>query len=151
MRTINATLLSSQATLHGQPCLSLVIGTSPNTIDVSAYVVGYAYEERLDYEAGLTLYLDNKTGYFNALTGDKAYIAHGATISFARGLTVAGTDYTEEIPRCWIETLSYTHEGGQQLFTIECIDWIGKLAKYRAATVVTWSSTSATTILECAP
>lgn len=147
MRTINATLLTNQPTLSGKPCLSLIVGTAPDTVDLSSYVIGYTYEET-DREAGLTLYLDNKTGIFNTLTGDLAPVTHGAAIAFARGLTVAGTDYTAELPRCWIETLSYTHEGGQQLFTIEGIDWLGKLARWRAATIQSWSSTSVTTILE---
>jgi hypothetical protein len=147
MRTIDATLLSNQPTLRGRPALSLIIGTDPNTIDVSAYVLGYSYEESSS-EAGLTIYLDNKTGFFNTLSGDKANIVHGADTEFKRGLTVAGTDYLDELPQTWIECLSYTHEGGQQLFTIECIDWLGKLARWKASTIQTWSSTSVTTILE---
>ncbi|MBN1137742.1 MAG: tail fiber protein [Anaerolineae bacterium] len=148
MRSINATLLANQTSLNGEPCLSLVIGAAPNTINVSAYVLGYDYEEIADAEAGLTIYLDNKTGHFNTLTGSKAYITQGAPISLSRGLTVAGADYTAELPRTWIETISYTHEGGQQLFTLECIDWLGKLARWRASSIQTWTATSATTILE---
>jgi hypothetical protein len=41
MRTINATLLTEQKTLGGEPVVQVVIGTAPNTVDVSAFVVEY--------------------------------------------------------------------------------------------------------------
>jgi hypothetical protein len=140
VRTIDATLLTQQKTLRGKPVVQLVIGTAPNTIDLSAYLLSYDYEEE-DLEdtgvsqAQLTLVLDNKSGYFNSLTGDKAYITHGA-------------DVEEELPQCWIESFSYTYEGGVAHFVIEAIDWKGRLGHHQLTTAQSWSATSATTILE---
>ena len=148
MRTINATLLANQDALSGNPCRSCIIGTAPNTVDVSSYLLAYDYSEDLKAEGGLTLVLDNKDGHFNSLTGSLAYLTEGAVVEFKRGLTIAGSDYVEELPRCWVEGWGYEYEGGTSTFIIECIDWRGKLARWRAASVQTWSDTSATTILE---
>lgn len=153
MRSIDATLLTNQKFHGGDPVVQLVIGTAPNTIDVSAYLLGYDYEEE-DLEntgvsqAQLTLVLDNRAGYFNTLSGDKAYIAHGADVELKRGLTVTGSDYVEELPQCWVESFSYTYEAGVARFVIECIDWKGKLGHHQLTTAQSWSATSATTILE---
>lgn len=145
MRTVNATLLTQQKTLHGKPCVSAIIGAG-TTIDVSTYVIEYEYEEA-GREAGLTLVLDNSAGTFNSLTGSYAPITAGAQVDLARGITVDGTDYTDELPRCWIETISYDYADGQAACILECIDFWGKLARWSATTEQTWTSTQASTIL----
>lgn len=147
MRTIDATLLANQKALDGRPTRSLIIGTSPNTVDISSYVLAYRYAEA-DEQRSLIVLLDNKAGTFNSLAGDLAYIAQGATVELKRGLTIAGTDYVEELPRTWLEGIYYGYSRGQSICVLTCIDWLGKLARWYATTEQEWESTSATTILE---
>jgi hypothetical protein len=148
MRTIDATLLSNQSSFRGDPALSLVIGTAPSTVDVSSFVLAYDYEEDPDTEQTFVITLDNQNEEFSTLSGDYANVAQGAVIEFKRGLTVSGTDYLEELPRCWIECISYEYGSGRSICVLECVDWLGKLARWQASADKSWSSTSVTTILE---
>lgn len=147
MRTINATLLSNQKALDGLPSLTCTIGTAPNTADVSAFVVEYEYEESVR-EAGLTLILNNADDTFTTLSGDYANIIVGAEVELKRGITVDGTDYEEELPTVWIESISYDYDQGVSVCLLECLDFWGKLARWRASSEQSWASTSVTTILE---
>lgn len=147
MRTINATLLSNQKALGGDPVRQVVIGTSPG-VDVSSFLLSYDYEERAEAEGHLSIVLDNSAGTFNSLSGAYAEITEGAEVEVKRGLTVAGTDYTEELPTTWVEGWEYSWLGGQALFTLDCVDWLGRLDRWRAATEQSWAATSATTIFE---
>ena len=149
MRSINATLLSDQKSLGGDPVWTIVIGTPANTIDVSAFLITYDYEEQNNREAGLTIYLDNSGGEFNnARSGSYAYLTQGAVVEFKRGRTVAGTDYVEELPRVWVENIDFDFYSGTACCIVQCLDWRGKLARHRPATAQSWAATSATTILE---
>jgi hypothetical protein len=147
MRSIDATLLTQQKALRGKPTVQVIIGTAPNTVDVSAFVVEYEYEEA-DRQAGLTLILDNSDNTFNTLSGDYANIAQGAEVELKRGLTVTGTAYVEELPTTYIEQMSYDYGDGESVYILECLDFWGLLARWRAASVQTWSGQTVTTILE---
>lgn len=147
MRTIDSTLLTAQKSNAGEPTRSLVIGTSPNTVNISDYIIGYRYSEA-NRETGLTIILDNHDGHFNTLSGDLANLTQGAAVELKRGIVVAGSDKLEELPRTWVEGIFYGYGSGQSVCVLECIDWRGKLARWRAASEQSWSSTSATTILE---
>jgi len=148
VRVVDATLSTAQLQLAGEPARSLVVGSAPDTADVSAYVVAYDYEEVHDNGSGLTVRLDNSGGTFNSLTGGLASVTPGAAVELKRGVRVEGTSYLAELPRVWVESIGYEYLGGVSYCVLECIDWRGKLARWRAASEQTWSSTSATTILE---
>ena len=147
MRSINATLTTNQAFLYGRPAHSLIIGNGP-TYDASADLVGYVYNERSQLPGEHLIYLDNSASTYNSLTGDQAPIEDGAIIELERGLTVAGTDYTAELPRLYIEGMDYQYGDGRSLFVLRCLDMWDRLHLHRIATKQTWSATSATTILE---
>src|SRR3989304_2623034 len=113
MRTIDATLLTNQKSLGGLLAHTITIGAAPNTIEVSAYLLAYDYQEKAHAQGGLTTILDNSSGYFNTLTGDKAYITPGAAVELKRGLNVAGAEYLEGLPTCWLESYGYEYGDGQ--------------------------------------
>jgi len=148
VRSVDATLSTEQLQLAGEPARSLVIGSAPNTVDVSAYVVAYDYEEVHDNDSGLTVRLDNSAGMFNSLTGGLASVTPGAAVELKRGVWVGGTSYLAELPRTWVESVGYEYLGGVNYCVLECIDWRGRLARWRASSEQSWSSTPATTILE---
>ena len=148
MRTIDATLLTNQKGLGGRPAHSLVIGTAPNTVDVTAYLLEYVYRETAHRTAPITITLDNKAGTFNTLSGDLANIAQGAAVALQRGVTVAGSDYLEALPRFWIEELAFDYGDSQSTFVLHCVDWWALLERHREASETTWTTQTVTTILE---
>ena len=86
MRTINATLLTAQKTLHGKPAHSLIVGAS---LDLTAYLLGYEYREAPDRSATISITLDNRSGYFNSLP---AALVEGAYVTLQRGLDIDGVE-----------------------------------------------------------
>ncbi|MBN1640367.1 MAG: hypothetical protein JXA09_03955 [Anaerolineae bacterium] len=148
MRSIDSTLSAAQDTLGGRPAFSLVVGTSPDTIDLTSRLVAYHYDEHGEVPGQPCVVLDNSDGALSTLSGSYAYIKHGARVELKRGLTLSGTDYLAELPATWIEALDYRYARGRSLLILTCIDAWGKLQRHRIASDQSWSSTSATTILE---
>ncbi len=136
MRAIPGALTAAQKKLNGKPTHALVIGATTLT----SYLVGYDYAESLDRPPlPITLTLNNAGGYFNANPP-----AQGAVVELKRGI---GSDLAE-LPRIWVESITYTHERGQELCIVKCLDWWKKLATSAPTADQVYAATSATTILE---
>ncbi len=146
MRTINANITTEQKKLTARPALSFTVGAT--AYDISAYVVAYRYDEHAEVPGRHEIVLDNSAGTWNTLTGAKAAITAGNYLTMNRGVTVAGTDYTAELPRLWIEALEYTYAKSQAQLIIHLIDPWEKLRRTRVATAQTWTVQPATEILE---
>jgi len=114
MRSIAADLTANQKKLSGKPSWALVIGTTTLT----SYLISYDYGEALDRSQSIALTFNNASGYFNSSAPTL-----GSVVELKRGI---GTDMAE-LPRFWVEDVSYTYAGGRALCVIRCIDWWGKL------------------------
>jgi len=136
------TLTDEQRTLGGEPVVTLTIGST----SLGAFVWGYLYREEAGHEGGLTLWLDNRGDEFDDLSTDYPDIVRGAAIDLRRGLPVDGVDTVAKLPRMWIEGLEYTFTDGAALLRLDCIDWRGKLGRYRYSAKQEWSATEAATI-----
>lgn len=141
-RKAGETLVDAQKTLGGEPVVTLTIGSH----SLGAYVWGYKYEEETGEEGGLTLWLDNRGGRFDDLATDFPDLKRGVAIDLRRGLPVLGVDTTEKLPRCWVEGLEYELIEGAALLRLDCIDWRGKLGRFRYASQQRWTATEAATI-----
>lgn len=135
-------LTDIQKTLGGEPIVTLSIGAH----SLSNYVWGYLYRERAGHEGGLTLWLDNRESKFDDLSTDYPDLVRGAAIDLQRGLLLNGVPLTQKLPRTWIEALQYEFVGGAALLQLDCIDWRGKLARYRYSSKQSWAATEASTI-----
>jgi len=135
MRSIAADLTTAQKKLYAKPAWALVIGATTLT----SYLISYDYGEALDRSQSITLTFNNASGYFNSSAP-----AIGSAVELKRGI---GTDLAE-LPRFWVEDVSYTYAGGRALCVIRCIDWWGKLAASAPTADQVYAATSATTILE---
>jgi hypothetical protein len=135
-------LTDEQRTLGGEPVVTLTIGST----SLDAYVWGYLYREEAGHEGGLTLWLDNRGDEFDDLSTDYPDITRGAAVDLRRGLPVVGVDTVAKLPRTWIEGLEYTFTDGAALLRLDCIDWRGKLGRYRYSSNQSWSATEVATI-----
>lgn len=136
------TLTDEQRTLGGEPVVTLTIGST----SLDDFVWGYLYREEAGHEGGLTLWLDNRGDEFDDLSTDYPDIVRGAAIDLRRGLPVNSVDTVAKLPRTWIEGLEYTFTDGAALLRLDCIDWRGKLGRYRYSAKEEWSATEAATI-----
>jgi hypothetical protein len=141
-------LADAQKTLGGVPAISLTVGAH----DLSAYLWGYTYEEAAEGQqspgtgAGLTIWLDNRADRFDDLAGDWPDLKRGAAVDLRRGLVLGGTATTAKLPRTWIEGFRYVFVEGAALLRVDCIDWLGKLRRFRYASEQTWNDTEVATI-----
>jgi hypothetical protein len=123
MRIIAANLTAAQKRLYAKPTWACVIGTTTLT----SYLIGYDYGEALDRSQSIALTFNNASKYFNSNAP-----AIGSVVELKRGI---GSDLAE-LPRFWVEDISYTYAGGRALCVIRCIDWWGKLeATTRSSTL----------------
>ena len=72
MRTIDSTLSSAQDTLHGRPCFSVVIGTSPSFVSWRAEIVALAARHAIP-----------------AIYARREYVEDGGLISYSPPVTEA--------------------------------------------------------------
>lgn len=136
-------LADQQKTLGGEPVVTLTIGAH----SLGAFVWGYKYEEESSEEQGLTLWLDNRGGRFDNLAVSFPDVERGAAIDLRRGLPVPDLgNVTKKLPCVWIEGWEYEFIDGAALFRLDCIDWRGKLGRFRYASQQRWSATEAATI-----
>lgn len=136
-------LTDEQKTLGGEPVVTLVIGAHT----LSAFLWGYKFEEESGKEQGLTLWLDNRGGEFDDLAGDYPDLVRGAAIDLQRGLPVPDLgDVVKKLPDTWIEGWEYEFVDGAALLRLDCIDWRGKLGRFRYSSQQRWAATEAATI-----
>lgn len=136
-------LTDEQRTLGGEPVVTLTIGSH----SLDAFVWGYLYREEAGHEGGLTLWLDNRGDEFDDLASDYPDLKRGAAIDLRRGLPVPDLgDTTEKLPRTWIEGLEYVFVDGAALLRLDCIDWRGRLGRFRYGAKQEWTATEAATI-----
>ena len=123
MRTISSTLTTAQALSSNRYTSAIKI----EGVDRSSYLVAYTYREAAMRAKTSQIWLDNTSGIFTTsppLSGD--------TVDLKRGIYVRNVPYTAELPRIWVEKVTY-----QPGFVIlHCIDFWGKLARYRS----TWDT-----------
>jgi hypothetical protein len=131
-------LAEAQKTLGGVPVVTLTIGSH----DLSAYVMAYKYEEAAEEPGSLAIWLDNRDDNFDDLASDWPELVRGAAVDLRRGLSINGVASTEKLPRCWIDSLQFLQDDGAGMLLLDCIDWWGKLEKFRYGTLQTWTSTN---------
>lgn len=134
-------LTDEQKTLGGDPVVTLAIGAHT----LSAFVVGYRYEER-ESGGGLTIWLDNRDDEFDDLAVGYPGLVRGAAVDLRRGLPVNAVNTTEKLPRTWIDGLRYVFVEGAALLRLDCIDWRDRLKLFRYDTRQAWSATEVATI-----
>jgi hypothetical protein len=135
MRAITSYLTNAQDDGHVHPGATLSIDGTAFTTDL----VGYTYRESALADRITTVVLDNTDEGINT-----AGIARGDAVDIARGLYVSGTLYTAELPRVWVESMTW--EKGYVF--LHCIDVWGKLARVRLDTAQSWTGTAITTIVD---
>jgi hypothetical protein len=140
--SVPISLAEAQKTLGGTPAITLTIGSH----DLSAYVMAYKYEEAAEEPGSLAIWLDNRDDNFDDLASDWPQLVRGAAVDLRRGLSINGVASTEKLPRCWIDSLQFLQDDGAGMLLLDCIDWWGRLEKFRYGTLQTWSSTNVKTI-----
>ena len=136
MRTIPATLTTAQALTSNRYTSTVEIQGG----DKSAYLVAYTYRKATMLAKTSQVWLDNTSGIFTTSPP-----VRGQTVDLKRGCFVRNVAHTAELPRLWIEQV--THQPGYVI--LNCIDFWGRLARYRStSTITTWSATHITTIID---
>jgi len=121
-------LLQEQKVVSLTPVFLLTIGAHTG---LETFLIAYQYEETAEAPGGLSLWLDNREGEFDDLATDYPDLARGTEIQLERGLVTAeGNTLTAKLPATWVDSLQYTDQG--QL-VLTCLDWWGKLERYRYA------------------
>ncbi len=140
--SVSMDLVTLQKTLTGTPAVTLSIGSH----DLSEYVIAYKYEEAAEEPGSLAIWLDNRDDRFDDLASDWTELVRGAAVDLRRGLSINGVASTEKLPRCWIDSLQFLQDDGAGMLLLDCIDWWGKLEKFRYASLQTWTATNVKTI-----
>jgi hypothetical protein len=135
-------LADAQKTLGGTPAITLTIGSH----DLSDYVMAYKYEEGAEEPGSLAIWLDNRDDNFDDLATDWPDLKRGAAVDLRRGLSINGVANTEKLPRCWVDSLQFLQDDGAGMLLLDCIDWWGKLEKFRYASLQAWTATNVKTI-----
>jgi hypothetical protein len=140
--SVSMDLTTLQKTLTGTPAVTLTIGSH----DLSEYVIAYKYEEAAEEPGSLAIWLDNRDDNFDDLASDWPQLVRGAAVDLRRGLSINGVASTEKLPRCWIDSMQFLQDDGAGMLLLDCIDWWGKLEKFRYGALQTWTSTNVKTI-----
>ena len=98
MRSIHANLTAGQKEYAVIPVVSVTFDGT----DRSDYLVAYDYRERANQVSLTDVWLDNTSGFFNTTPP-----AIGDEVVISRGLTIAGTDYDDDLPTVFVEALEY--------------------------------------------
>ena len=119
MRTIPTALTTAQAlTTH-----RYTSGVEIEGVDRSSHLVAYTYREASMTSKTSQVWLDNTSGIFTTsppLRGD--------TVDLERGCYVRNDVYLAQLPRLWIEKISYL----PGFVILNCIDFWGRLARWHS-------------------
>ena len=132
-------LIADQKTLGGEPVVTLAIGGHTLT----AFLIGYEFEERCQRAGGLRIWLDNRGDEFDDLAADYPGLVRGAATDLRRGLAAG----TVKLPRCWIDGLRYVFVEGAAMLELECLDWWDHLDRWRYNQGQIWTNTEVRTIV----
>lgn len=136
MRTLDAALTTAQA----QRSLRYTAGVEIEGVDQSTYLVAYTYREAAMLARTTQVWLNNGSGIFTTSPP-----VRGDTVDLERGCFVGHTAYKAELPRLWVERVTY--QPGYVI--LNCLDFWGKLARYRSlADDTAWTDTHPETIID---